>query len=83
MVVWVLEAHKVTRDEYLARKHRPADDGDDVSAMIGVPIGSEVECLHCGDRFTLGSEKVDLRDGLLVCPSIGCDGTPLDWFPIP
>jgi hypothetical protein len=47
--------------------------------FTGYAIGDPVECLHCGQVFKVGEEMVDLVDGLLVCPTDGCDGSPLDW----
>lgn len=71
---------KVTRLEYERLTGRQADDGDDVQDFLGVPIGTDLRCLHCGQDFTLGTELVDLSDGLLVCPHEGCNGSPLDWY---
>lgn len=78
----MLEMHKVTRADYYLRTGRLPDDGERLEEFLGVPVGTELRCFHCGETFLLGDEKVDRRDGLLVCPKVSCDGNPLDWFPV-
>jgi len=71
---------KVSRQKFQALRGRPADDGERLEDVFeGWVSGAEVECIHCGESFLLGQELVDLRDGLLVCPTDGCDGSPIDW----
>jgi len=41
--------------------------------------GVRVFCLHCGESFLAESVKVDASDHLLVCPTAGCEGSPMDW----
>lgn len=45
-------------------------------------VGDVLYCLHCGGSFQYGDELVD-EQGLLECPTEGCDGGPLDWSPTP
>lgn len=47
---------------------------------LGLSGDELVECLHCGKRFGLGA--VPSFDGyVLHCPTSGCDGGSMDWFP--
>lgn len=74
MKIW-----KVSQEEWVARGHaRPAWPYEPVPGE-----GERVYCLHCGGSFVKGREMVDSSDGLLVCPTLECDGSPMDWSETP
>lgn len=76
----VLPIEKVSRGVWSARSGRRAGRISDVLDGDGwLNVDADVFCLHCGDSFKVKDVAVDTYDGLLVCPTEGCDGSVFDF----